>query len=362
MKKNNKIGIITYHSAINLGASLQAYALNKYINNQGIECETIDYHTKKIDSFYNLIKFDFKNINVMINSIIGIKDNIEKKIKFKKFNKNIKLSKEKYNQQNIKRANNKYDIFITGSDQVWNLDLNDDKNYYLDFVKNNSKNSYAASFGNINIMERYNDFLKNSLEKFNIISVREESAKIRLKEKFNIDSSLVLDPTFLLNQKDWDDLNIKKQNKEEYILLYVMHEETAYKIAERLSNLLNLRVFVINQSYRKRIKAKYIRNTGPKDFISLIKNSKYVITDSFHGTALSIIYRKNLKVILKNKNKHLNDRLNSILKLFKLESCITDISTTDDVLTDNTDYSQSENIINNEIEKSKEILNRIIYK
>ena len=152
MGKPKKVGIITYHNAINFGAVLQSYALNRYINNCGVECETIDYHSNKIDSSYRLIRYQKGNLKLLLNSFIGIKNNILKKIRFNKFKKNIVISKCKYDCDNVVSANDVYKTFITGSDQVWNLDLNDDVNYYLDFVNgDNKRNSYAASFGNIDM-------------------------------------------------------------------------------------------------------------------------------------------------------------------------------------------------------------------
>ena len=360
--RKNKIAIVTFHNAINFGAILQSYALNKYINNCGFQCETIDYHSKKIDSSYKLFKFNIKKIKGTINSILGIKNNLSKHIKFKQFrNKYIKISKIKYYSNNVKKTNNIYTSFITGSDQVWNLDLSDDNNYYLDFVdEKNKRNSYAASFGNIDMLEKHEEYIKNILSKYNVISVREESAKIKLKEKFNIESSLVLDPTFLLNKIEWEEVCNDKKIKEKYILLYVLHEESLYKVAEKISQFTKLKVYVLNESYKKRIKAKYIRNAGPDEFINLIKNAEYVVTDSFHGTAFSIIFRKNLKVVLKNKNKHLNDRLISILNLFQLNDCIVNVDSEENVLLNKTDYSKSEKIINEEIKKSKQIINKIV--
>lgn len=362
MERKQQIGIITYHNAINFGAVLQTFALNKYINSLGINCETINYHCKKIDAAYKLLKFNANNPRVFINSLLGVRDNIIKKIKFKKFiENNIKLSKQKYNKNNIVQSNSIYNIFITGSDQVWNLDLNDDKNYYLDFVKdNNSKNSYAASFGNMSILDKEREYIKEQLNSYDVITVREKNGVDTLKEKLNIQSNLVLDPTFLLDSSEWLKICDKIDNHETYILVYTLHEESAYKIARKLSKLTGFKIIILTQSYKKRIKGKHIHSGGPVDFLTLIKNSEYVVTDSFHGTALSIIFRKNLKVVLKNSNKHLNDRLISILELFHLKECIITKDDSDECLTKTTDYTGSEEIINKQIEKSKKIIKNII--
>ena len=358
---NKKIGILTFQNAVNFGAILQTYALNKVINKSNICCETIDYNSKKIKNAYKIIKIG--SVNLFVNSIIGLKDNIIKKAKFKSFlKKNVKMSLKKYNEKNISLSNDDYSVFITGSDQVWNLDLSEDKNYYLDFVDENRNllNSYAASFGNINMIERNKEYINCILKKYNYITVREKTAQEKLDEILKIKSTLVLDPTFLLDKEDWNRVIKNKRKTKKYILLYILHEEDAYIIANRIHELTGLKIIVLNQSYKKRIKAKYIRNAGPDEFLNYIKNSEYVITDSFHGTALSIIFRKNLKVVLKNKNKHLNDRLVSILKLFDLNKCIVNTSSSNKELILKTDYTDSEKLIEKEILKSKEVLNKML--
>lgn len=360
--KNHKIGIITYHNAINYGAALQTYALNKYINNMGYTCETINYNCDKINQSYKLINLKQKSIKSVINSIINIPSNIVKKIKFTKFKKNnIIISKEVFNKNNITKANEKYDIFITGSDQVWNLDLNDDYNYYLKFVNNkNSKNSYAASFGNIKVLEENSNKIKEILNDYRVLSVREKSTINELKEKCNIKSKHVLDPTFLLSKEEWEKLVTSNEKKEKYILLYVLHEESAYYIAERLGKLTGLKVYIITESRRKRIEGKYIRQAGPLDFITLIKNSEYVVTDSFHGTALSIIFNKNLKVVLKTKMKYFNERLTSIIETFGMQDCIVDKETTDEKLIETIDYKKNKNTIEECINASKKVIKEIV--
>ena len=161
--KKNKVGILTYQNAINYGAILQTYALNHYINLLGIECDTINYNCKKIDSSYKLIKIDLKDLKGTVNSLLNIPVNIIRKYKFRKFkNSYIKFSNKKYDKDNIECLNYIYNIFITGSDQVWNYNGNKDENYYLKFVNcKNTRASYAASFGNINIFDEKKDLINN---------------------------------------------------------------------------------------------------------------------------------------------------------------------------------------------------------
>ena len=352
-----KVGIITFNRAINYGAILQTYALNKFLNNNKFDCETIDYCCDYIKNEYSLISFKNKSLKKNINAMLNFKNNLQRKNKFNAFIKNnIKLSSATYNKENISLANNVYNSFITGSDQVWNIELCNDENYYLPFVKNNKKISYAASFGNVEIIKKYSKLIENNLKSYDLVTVREKSAVTELKKYYDIDSKNVLDPTFLLDASDWNKILQPTTLNEKYIIMYVLHEESAYGVAEQISTSTKLPVYIITQSRKKRIKGKYIRNAGPIDFLNLIKNSEYVVTDSFHGTALSIIFRKNLKVVLKKSNIFLNDRLTSVLKLFDLERCIVSNDSNITLLTENTDYSKSEKMIKNNIKESQKIL------
>lgn len=361
MKKNN-IGIMTFHDAINYGAALQTYALNKYINNLNYNCETIDYKCDYIENSYKILNINIKDIKGTANSILNVLNNVIRKNKFNKFLKNnVKISQLKYNSNNIWQSNSKYNTFIVGSDQVWNIDLCADFNYFLPFV--NSKNervSFAASFGDINIINRNGKIIKKELEKYKKISIRELSSVNRLKEELQITAENVLDPVFLLDKKEWLKVANKKAENQKYILLYILHEESAYKIADKISNETGLNILIITQSRKKRINGKYIRNAGPEEFISLIANSEYVITDSFHGTALSIIFGKNLKVVLKKENLFLNERLMSILNLFNLEECIVNEESSIADLLQTTDYKDKEENINSEIEKTKKFISDVI--
>lgn len=352
-----KIGIMTFHKAINYGAILQTYALNAFLNKNNFFCETIDYNCDYITNEYKLVKFNLKNIKGSINTAINIFNNISRKSKFNKFtNENIKISTKKYNKNNIHESNKYYDCFITGSDQVWNINLCKDDNYYLPFVSQKEKIAYAASFGNVDIIKDNTKLIEDNLKNFKAVFVREKSAEKELNSKYNIPSVNVVDPTFLLNEEEWGKLVTNDFKGEKYILMYVLHEESAYDIAKKISEEKKIPVYIITQSRKKRINGKYIRNAGPNDFIDLIKNSEYVVTDSFHGTALSIIFRKNLKVVLKKKNVYLNDRLLSILNNFNLNECIVNSESSIKQLICKVKYAKSEELIKMQIDESKKLL------
>ena len=379
MKK--KIGILTFQKAINLGASLQTFALNKYINSLGKECETIDYSADKIAKSYKLIRIC--KPKKFVKNLIKLPENYKKKKLFNNFiEKNVKLSKEKYTKENISETNKIYDKFIVGSDQVWNYDITNDYNYYLKFVDDNNKRySYAASLGNVDNIDKNKEVIEKELKKFDLITVREKSAIDKLKTSMNVDSKLVLDPTFLLDKKEYvkiinkEDKKEEKENnnnnnneennenKEKYILVYFLQEPTVFDIAKKLKKLTGYKIkaitgIVIPKNVND---VEFIKNSGVENFLSLLNDAEYVVTDSFHGVALSIIFRKNLKVVLKKKNQHLNDRMTSILDLFNLKETIVDNDNTEDKkLIEKIDYKKSEGKIKEEIEKSKEVVNKIV--
>ena len=335
MKK--KIGILTFQKAINLGASLQAFALNKYINSLGKECETIDYSADKIAKSYKLIRIC--KPKRFVKNLIKLPENYNKKKKFNNFiEQNVKLSKEKYTKENISDANKIYDKFIVGSDQVWNYDITNDYNYYLKFVDDKNKRySYAASLGNVDNIDKNKEIIKKELKKYDLITVREKSAIDKLKTSMKLDSKLVLDPTFLLDKKEYEKIIDKKdskenkkenkENKEKYILVYFLQEPTVFDIAKKLKKLTGYKIkaitgIVIPKNVND---VEFIKNSGVENFLSLLNDAEYVVTDSFHGVALSIIFRKNDKNLIKK-----------------------------------IDYQKSEGKIKEEIEKSKEVVNKIV--
>lgn len=331
---NNKIGILTYNNALNYGAILQAYALQTFIKSLNYECEIIDYnnHNKKKHSLFKIIL-----------NIIKLPMYINRKNKFYYFKrKYMTISKTKYNKKNIINSNKYYNKFIVGSDQVWNFEVNNnDYNYYLSFVNdNNLRMSYAASLGELSFNKESSKTIKKYLNKFNNISVREWNSKKYLESRLGVyNISKVCDPIFLLDTKDWEKLEINIKNTN-YIFVYSLHEEYLYSIASQLSKIYNLNVICLRFGLRKTINKKHIRNCEVGEFISYIKNAKIILTDSFHCTAFSILYKKNFRVMLKKNKLYLNDRIISLLNDFKINNAIIDENTDYKSILKNINYSK----------------------
>lgn len=321
-----KIGIITYHRAKNLGAMLQSYALQRILQKYKGECEIIDYRNEKIEESYRVKRtWEIHSIKEKIKNILFMKKNKEFEIVRKEFNENVqKISKEMYNKENIMEANKKYDLFVTGSDQVWNSKLNyNDKNYFLDFVTDNKKkSSYAASFGVSELNKNEKRNIKNLLEQFNKISVREKEGEKIVKELTNRECQVVLDPTLLLNKEEWEKLIIPERiEKGKYIFVYIIaYTPTLLEFARKLAKEKKCKIICFHTSYQKYRGMKNLTKVSPQDFLNYIKNAEFVVTSSFHGMCFSVNLQKEFYYELDEGKINNNSRLITLAKILNLEN------------------------------------------
>lgn len=349
-----KVGVLTYHNTNNFGASLQAYALCRAISKLGYDCEIIDYQNKKM-------REDLKNAYLRRdNSLKGrihheiVKSGIERrKNAFRNFKNNyMNLGKKSYSvHEELIVAEKEYDKIITGSDQVWNYNINDDDySFFLDFCKNSKKMSYAASFGLSDIDEGHRLKVKNCLADIPYISVRETRGMEIVEELTNRkDTVLVCDPTLLLKKNDWSIFDCGNKYGS-YILIYCFgYSETLYSAAEKMSAETGYRLVVIDGSLKNkfRINKDSAIGIGPKEWVSLFLNARCVFTNSFHGTAFSINFNKPFFTELLKTNTKINSRLTNILEYLKLE---------DRIITDNTRFELENGIDYNKVNERLEAL------
>lgn len=345
-----KVGLLTFHRATNYGACLQAYALKNFIEDQGCSCDIIDYRCPTIENFYNKIFLTDDSIKTKIKKIITWSVQKERNKKFKDFIYNNLLCGKNfgYTRYNVASVNELYDLFIVGSDQVWSpFCTGGDLTYFLDFVEDPKKcNSYAACVGVAS-----DDFLKsndvvNNLLRFNHVSVREESTKNRLNDITAIRTekniSLDIDPTLLLDTSKWVEA-AHKIKRNHYIFVYSLSmPDEVVSFAKRLAKEKQKKIIFCTLDNLFTIKNKNDTvNVSPEEFLGYIKNADYVVTNSFHGTVFSVVFRKNFYVI-KNKNpNHDNSRLVNILSLLELENRLIGENYTLDAL-EEIDYSSVE--------------------
>lgn len=363
-----KINTITCHDVYNSGASLQAYALMKYLQELGHDVKIIDYKPEYLSRHYKLWivanpKYE-KNIILKIAYLLlklpGRLWVLRTKKVFDDFrNKYLNITDTRYSSnQELKSNLPEADLYIAGSDQIWNATFQNGKDeaFYLDFVPNNKiRASYAASFATETFPEELKDKTSNMLKQFDYISVREKSG-LNILEDMNIKNGVqVLDPVFLLNKEHWENMCVDINNNEKYLLVYDFDNNPLIKeIAMEVSKEKGLKIYTI---FKSDYSDKNISNMGPIEFISYIKNAEFVISNSFHATAFSIIFEREFVVV--NRIDKINTRMRDLLSDLDLSEKLVyenyDISNVLSAI----NYNKSKKLLNEKIKSSQSFLKNI---
>ena len=321
-----KIGIVTFHRAINFGGVLQAFALQNILKIKGYDCEIIDYYCPFIEAHYRTKNyFTILQLKRFFYTLL-YNGELKRNIKgFEKFLANyLKISKNKYYPINLVEINEYYDKFITGSDQVWSPTCAGfDSGYFLSFVTDNSKKiSYAASFGTKELPFSKTEEYINRLKQFWAISVRETSGSKIVYDLIGKKVKVVLDPTLLLKKQQWEELfDDKKYHKEKYILVYMISEDKRIlELAKKMSRKTGKKVFYINDRIYKTKGVENLRKVTPDEWVRLFLNADMVFTNSFHGIAFSINFNKEFYAYYLQGNLSANERIINILSIFCLEN------------------------------------------
>ena len=365
-----KVGIITEHNVLNYGSVLQAYALQRKIELLGYDSEIIDYQ-------YNLSDSNKPIKNRMLNCISDLLtgfSNSRRQKEFYRFRKQVlKCSSNVLNPKNISKDCPHYDIYCTGSDQVWNPKNGSiDTNFLLSFAPNDSKKiSYAASYtvGSIplELYQTYNRYLSQ----YSRITVREQSGVRLTKAMSGKDADLVCDPTLLLSQEEWNKFaseNTFGLKEGKYILVYLLGymfnmRPDVYNIIDKVQQELGYTVVYLNGSRYEMIrkKSRVIRGVSPEEFVGLFKNAAFVITDSFHGTAFASIFNKPLFGVVKCLDAN-DSRLVSLLQKIGAQKSIISYDTIPEFSAKSIyDYMRNDHFYMSFKENSERILKEILY-
>ena len=314
-----KVGILTFHASYNYGSMLQAFALQHILKNFGYESKIINFRTekqKKIYSFDRKIK-SFKEFVRQILLFPYKKDLSKKNDKFESFlNNYLSCTKEYSSLKQLKEENFKFDYYIAGSDQIWNTNCADfDLAYLLPFVKNGKKIAYAPSLGPI---KNNNDILFQYIKDFDYISVREKPNLCSFEQKLGKDIFVALDPTLLFTKQEWFQYMPKAPLiNYDYIFLYApAYRKNILTFAKNMRNKYKIPIVISNIiGYRTLYIGNYIKQfeTGPFEFLNLIKNAKLVVSGSFHATLFSMLFEK--EVISPNYEK--DYRILTLMEKFK---------------------------------------------
>jgi len=360
-----KIALITIHDANNYGAVLQAYATKKILSQYG-EVSTINYNNSHLSNHLDIIRFKLSihGFKMFIHDLLRLKNRYTTINKFKSFIKdNMNLTKSVTKKEIFDGAMNNFDIYVCGSDQIWNPDIINangriDSTYFLDFAPNGTKIfAYASSMGAHEFTDNENIQLKKLLSKFDRISVREKGSKDMLEALLKRDVEHVLDPTLLLSKDEWlqtlsIDLN-SRSIQESYILVYSVPKSSLIKQAVTYYRKeLGLNVVIIDQGLKPFVECDYhIDTAGPKNFIELFANADFIITDSFHGTCFSVNFNKEFVSINPGSR---GNRISSFLNLL----CLNDRLVENEIssLKKKINYEQINDILKKNREKSLAVL------
>lgn len=322
-----RVCTITHHTVPNYGAVLQTYALQQAIHNLGYESEVLNYDEERVRRVYHYSIFAQRSFKEAIKHMLYHKRYAKKIRVFRQFvNQYIGLSK-RYTNKTISDANPKYDLFISGSDQVWSLALHQgDTAYLLGFVDdNNKKGSYAASFGHEEISmipQQYHETYRKLLSEFKYVNVREKKG-VDLFEEFTNKKGVavqVVDPTFLLTADEWVKIESEPRYGN-YILLYCVNRyEELLDYAKQISNATGMQIINIQDGGQILPGVINVESVSVNTFLGLIHHADYIMTNSFHGMTFSIIFQKQFVFDYVHSRVNSNSRVRSLVEMLGLEN------------------------------------------
>ena len=333
--KKKKIEVITLHRIVNYGSVLQAYATQYIMEKIGFNVEFVDYYPERMHILGMLKRIKGKNEKLKksfllrtLARIIIFPSYLKRFYVFKKFIKEkLNLSKTVYKtKEQLEKDIPQADFYCTGSDQVWNTGWNEkiDEPFFLNFApKDKICFSYASSFGKSQLEEWEKKKTKELLGKYKYLAMREKSGvqilnDLGIKEGIN-----VLDPTLLLTKDDWNSLISDKYKNKKYIFMYNINRNAKLdEYAKKLSKKKKIPVITVSYQFHDFFKFGKVKvNPKVQDFLSLIANAEYVLTDSFHCTAFSINFNKNVLIAYPEK---FSTRLASIVEITGLTNRVID--------------------------------------
>lgn len=320
-----KVAVITLKDSPNYGGILQAYALQKVIEKMGHECSLIDYMN---DEFRH--KFTFFGKPTGMSIVYWLFKKVQYPLmvvmmkKMMPFYQHMRLTKHIREPRELNALNKEYDLFVTGSDQVWACDLNfKDDSYFLGFVDDQHKKiSYAASFGRtINMMrDDEKSFIAPQLGRFDALGVREDSGVDVIKAlSGRTDGKPVLDPTLLLDKNDWEKVasHEHKGKGKKYILCYLMqsrkNDREALSYAKEMSKETGLPIIKICRGLTSVLWGETLYVPTVEEWLGLFMDAEYIVTNSFHGMAFSVNFKKNFTSFIEGdpssgRNSRIYDR------------------------------------------------------
>jgi hypothetical protein len=353
-----KVGILTVHRAINIGAVLQTYALQKILRSFGHEVYVINYVQEKVERT-DRERYDLKKrLNLLFHLHLrgflqfgSLSYRVSKRYKiFDDFLKDYLNLTDKCDNKSIPQN---FDAYVIGSDQLWNSNIfgyHDDV-FWGNFKRNPKSRifAYADSTTVENLKSSSYDYINKSLMNFEDISVREKEVADYINENFKLNkpAKLVLDPTLTVDKRVWDNMKTGKYSDEKYVLVY------AARTYQKDPDAINRKAKVIADELGCKVKTLDLHTAT--DFVDLISNAQYVLSSSYHGVVFSLIFNKPLYAILYGDNQ--DKRYYNLLNLVGAEKMLAKID--DEIHPQKLDYSEINKNINEYVQSSRKFLNQI---
>lgn len=339
---DKKIAIMTWLYNGNYGTVLQAYALHTFVKNAGYDVENINYKSSLKTKLKNwivnknspaLFVGKFKEKFSKTDSVANEKRNEN----FSDFLKsNIKLTELASSPDELLKFGNNYDAFICGSDQIWSPYLMNPP-YFLSFVPDNKpKIAYAPSFGVTSTYAKKEKMICDFVKRFDYVSVREKQGSDFLKRITGRDYPVMVDPTMLLERKDWEKCIGDRIEKEKYIFCYMLTYNQKYVNAvKEYADKNKLKVILIKKDIGfENTGFTIVEDAGPQQWLNYIKYAENVFTDSFHGAIFSIIYHKELVLFKRFSDKSgasQNSRIYTLTEMLNIKDRIVDEASLDKI-------------------------------
>lgn len=320
---NNKIGIFTWHYYQNFGSALQCFALQSILESMGEDVKVINYRNPKFGSV-NIFK---ENICYILAPILQC---VSKRFKLS----NLLFRKKYINETRLVRTSEEiceiskhFDVIVYGSDQIWAPNLLN--TIYLGEHVDSTvrKISYAASIGLNNIPDNLLPTYKYLLGSFYKIGIREQEGKDLIKAKCDMDSTVVLDPTLMLDVQIYSNMQRKVNGiKQPYLFCYFLNTEHHYKDrVQKYAYKHNLQIIGVSDQTTDNEWMTRLTGLGADQFLWLINHAETIMTDSYHGSIFSLLFHKNLWIFQRFDEENpicQNSRIRQLNTYFNLSSRI----------------------------------------
>ena len=312
---------VTYDHTINYGSCFQAYALQEAITGMKLSSgEMCSYQLIPVETFREARR-KHSVLGVLWSPLMALY-----RTRFATFEKKyMRFAEVQGSDEALPSLNEKADVFVCGSDVIWNPSLNHNNRmvFYLTFATK-YKFSYAASFGKAEIDEKTISLIRETLSKLDEISVREKTGAELIKRSFDITAQVVVDPVLLLTRSEWETILPKAKKRKGYIFVYITYlSDKVKETVAKLKKATGLKVVCAAWGPKQAMSQGVFLCQTPQKWLQLLHDAEYVVTNSFHATVFAVLFRKKLFTVTKHeKNKGASIRMNDFLTAVGLEDRI----------------------------------------